>query len=119
MKLPGKKIKLLRHQKGWGQKDAANRLQLSTPAFSKIETGITDVNLSRLEQIASLFDISLVELLTDDEQVQTNESKLEPSRKRLNELETQIILLRNKVIGLYEEIQRANNEADALSSIEV
>ena len=119
MKLPGKKIKLLRHQRGWGQREAANRLQISTPAYSKIETGITDVNLSRLEQIASLFDISLVELLTDEDQVLTNKSKLEPTRKRLKELETQIIVLQNKMIDLYEEIQRVNNEADALTSIEV
>ena len=52
----GKKIRLLRHQKGWSQEDVAKRLDISIPAFSKIETGITDVNLSRLNQIAKLFN---------------------------------------------------------------
>jgi len=36
----GKKIRLLRHQKGWSQEDVAKRLDISIPAFSKIETGI-------------------------------------------------------------------------------
>ena len=59
----GKKIRLLRHQQGWSQDDVAKKLGISIPAFSKIETGISDINLSRLEQIASLFGFSLVELL--------------------------------------------------------
>ena len=64
MKTLGKKIRLLRHQKGWSQEDVSKRLDISIPAFSKIETGITDVNLSRLEQIATLFEMTVVQLLT-------------------------------------------------------
>jgi transcriptional regulator with XRE-family HTH domain len=47
----GRKIKLMRQQNGWSQGDVAKRLDISVPAFSKIETGVTDINLSRLEQI--------------------------------------------------------------------
>ncbi len=64
MKALGKKIRLLRHQKGWSQEDVAKKLDISIPAFSKIETGITDINLSRLEQISNLFEMSVVQLLT-------------------------------------------------------
>ena len=60
MKTLGKKIRLLRHQRSWSQEDVAKQLDISIPAFSKIETGITDVNLSRLEQIATLFGMSKV-----------------------------------------------------------
>jgi transcriptional regulator with XRE-family HTH domain len=59
----GQNIRKLRHQKEWSQEDIAKRLDISIPAFSKIETGVTDINLSRLEQIAAVFDISAVELL--------------------------------------------------------
>ena len=52
MQTLGKKIRLLRHQKSWSQEDVAKQLGISIPAFSKIETGITDINLSRLEQIS-------------------------------------------------------------------
>ena len=47
MKTLGKKIRLLRHQKGWSQEDVAKRLDISIPAFSKIETGITDWKFAR------------------------------------------------------------------------
>lgn len=33
----GKAIRLLRHQKDWSQRDVAKRLDISIPAFSKIE----------------------------------------------------------------------------------
>lgn len=107
MKLLGKKIRLLRHQKGWSQEDVAKQLDISIPAFSKIETGITDINLSRLEQISALFDMSIVQLLTynDPEQEVKYASDLELLTKKLQEREADVIELQKKVIVLYEEIR--------------
>ncbi|WP_207427497.1 helix-turn-helix domain-containing protein [Pedobacter sp. SYSU D00535] len=109
MKTLGKKIRLLRHQKGWSQEDVAKRLDISIPAFSKIETGITDINLSRLEQIAKLFDMTVVQLLTfnDTEQQEKYISELEIITKRLQERETEVIELQKKIIELFEEIRRS------------
>ena len=59
-------FRTLRHQRGWSQEDIANRLGISIPAFSKIETGVTDINLSRLEQIANIYDVNVVNLLALD-----------------------------------------------------
>lgn len=111
MKLLGKKIRLLRHQKGWSQEDVAKQLDISIPAFSKIETGITDVNLSRLEQISALFDMSIVQLLTynDPEQEIKNASELEIVTKQLHERGLEVIELQKKVIELYEEIRSVKN----------
>ena len=108
MKALGKKIRLLRHQKGWSQEDVAKKLDISIPAFSKIETGITDINLSRLEQIAVLFDMTVVQLLTfnDSEQQEKYVSELETITKRLQERETEVIELQKKIIDLFEEIRR-------------
>ncbi|WP_374163500.1 helix-turn-helix domain-containing protein [Arcticibacter sp. MXS-1] len=109
MKTLGKKIRLLRHQKGWSQEDVARRLDISIPAFSKIETGITDINLSRLEQIAKLFDMTVVQLLTfnDTEQQEKYISELESISKRLQERETEVIQLQKKIIDLFEELRRS------------
>ncbi|QQL48373.1 helix-turn-helix domain-containing protein [Mucilaginibacter ginkgonis] len=108
MKTLGKKIRLLRHQKGWSQEDVAKRLDISIPAFSKIETGITDINLSRLEQIADLFEMSVVQLLTfndaEGELKYTNE--LESVNKKLMDRETEVIDLQKKVIELFEELRQ-------------
>ncbi len=107
MKTLGKKIRLLRHQKGWSQEDVAKRLDISIPAFSKIETGITDVNLSRLEQISTLFEMSVVQLLTfnDTEQQEKYNSDLEVLTKKVQDRETEVIELQKKVIELYEELR--------------
>ncbi|HXH99338.1 MAG TPA: helix-turn-helix transcriptional regulator [Sphingobacteriaceae bacterium] len=107
MKTLGKKIRLLRHQKGWSQEDVAKRLDISIPAFSKIETGITDINLSRLEQISTLFEMTVVQLLTfnDTEQQEKYTSELEVLTKRLQERGTEVIDLQKKVIELYEELR--------------
>ena len=107
MKTLGKKIRLLRHQKGWSQEDVAKRLDISIPAFSKIETGITDINLSRLEQISTLFDMSVVQLLTftDAEQDQKFVNELDVVNKKLTDRQTEIIDLQKKVIELFEELR--------------
>lgn len=104
----GKKIRLLRHQKGWSQEDVAKRLDISIPAFSKIETGITDVNLSRLNQISKLFGLSLVQLLStsdveDEKQVADELSDL---HRKLQARETDVIDLQKKVIDLYEQLHK-------------
>jgi len=108
MKTLGKKIRLLRHQKGWSQEDVAKRLDISIPAFSKIETGITDINLSRLEQISKLFDMTVVQLLTynDTEQQEKYISELETMTKKLQEREAEVIDLQKKIISLFEELRR-------------
>ena len=107
MKTLGKKIRLLRHQKGWSQEDVAKRLDISIPAFSKIETGITDINLSRLEQISNLFEMTVVQLLTfnEAEQDQKFQNELEMVNKKLMDRETEVIDLQKKVIKLFEELR--------------
>src|SRR5690606_10044786 len=104
----GKKIRLLRHQKGWSQEDVAKRLDISIPAFSKIETGITDVNLSRLDQISRLFGLTVVQLLAsgDSEEEKRTESALTNAHKRLQERDAEVIELQKKVIELYEQLHK-------------
>lgn len=108
MRTLGKRIRLLRHQNGWSQEDVAKRLEISIPAFSKIETGITDVSLSRIEQIAKLFDLSAVELLTfvDSEEQKEYNDQLLVAHKKLQEREAEVIKLQKKIIDLYEESRK-------------
>jgi transcriptional regulator with XRE-family HTH domain len=108
----GKSIRILRHQHGWSQEDIANRLGISIPAFSKIETGVTDVNLSRLEQIANIYEVSVVQLLTvDNEQAEVAPSHLNLIQKKLSDRENEIATLQRKVIELYEELRNKGSMA--------
>ncbi|MGF7081663.1 helix-turn-helix domain-containing protein [Mucilaginibacter sp. UYCu711] len=104
----GKNIRTFRHQRGWSQEDVANRLGISIPAFSKIETGVTDINLSRLEQIANIYEVDVVQILVIDvEEVEQTPSNLSIVQKRLLEREAEIVNLQRKVILLYEELRNA------------
>ncbi|MDB4927433.1 helix-turn-helix domain-containing protein [Mucilaginibacter sp.] len=104
----GKNIRTFRHQHGWSQEDVAKRLGISIPAFSKIETGVTDINLSRLEQIADIYEIDVVQILSIDAEVEERQpSNLSIIQKRLNDREAEIVNLQRKVILLYEELHNA------------
>ena len=107
MKELGKKIRQLRYQRNWSQEDVAKRLKISIPAFSKIETGITDVNISRLEEIAKIFDMGLVQLLTfnDPEEQKRYDSELVELSLKLHEREIELIEMQKKIIKLYEELR--------------
>ncbi|RFZ86090.1 XRE family transcriptional regulator [Mucilaginibacter terrenus] len=109
-KSAGKNIRTLRHERGWSQEDVANRLGISIPAFSKIETGVTDINLSRLEQIANIFEVSVVNLLSLEyvEEPTTQDHSLTLVQKKLFDRETEITSLQRKVILLYEELLSKN-----------
>lgn len=106
----GKNIRAFRHQHGWSQEDVANRLGISIPAFSKIETGVTDINLSRLEQIANIYEIDVVQLLAmEAEEVEQQPSNLSIMQKRLVDREAEIVNLQRKVILLYEELRNSKS----------
>jgi len=68
------KIRFLRQAKGWTQEEVADKLKMSQNGYGSIERGETDVNLSRLEQIAELFEIKLSELLGLDEKAVFNQN---------------------------------------------
>jgi len=95
-------LKQLRHQNGWNQEDVATQLDISIPAYSKIESGITDINLSRLEQIAKLYNVSVVQLLTGNSNTDLNE--VERLKSLLIKRDQEVIDLQKKVIDLYKRL---------------
>ena len=65
----GNKIRSLRTLKGLSQENMAEMLGISAAAFSKIERGETDVNISRLHQIAHSLKVSIADLLNFGEKI--------------------------------------------------
>lgn len=68
------KIRQLRESRQWTQEEMAERLSMSKNGYAKIERGDTRSNLGRLEQIAEVFGIDIMELLSygEDAQFQFN-----------------------------------------------
>jgi transcriptional regulator with XRE-family HTH domain len=58
------KIRFIRMEKGWSQEVMAEKLNMAIATYSNIERGITDIQSSRLEQIAHVFNMELLELLS-------------------------------------------------------
>ena len=52
------KIKLVRSSKGISRKEVADALHLSLQAYGKLERGITEVSVERLQHIADVLGIS-------------------------------------------------------------
>lgn len=67
LKKIGKNIKEIRKVKKKEVKDAARGLGISVQAYGKIENGGTDLNISRLFEIAKFFDVSFTQVLKVNE----------------------------------------------------
>jgi len=104
----GKNIRMLRHKNGWNQGEVAKRLNISIPAFSKIETGFTDINISRLHQIAGLFNVSIIEILAKegDAPIPEKVDELNDLKEKLLVREQDLLSLQKKLIELYEEVRK-------------
>lgn len=61
------KLRFMRQIKKWSQEEAAYRLNISPSAYGSLERGETRFSLSRLEKIAEVFEIDLMELIDPDE----------------------------------------------------
>lgn len=60
------KIRKLREAKAWSQEQMAEKLNMSLNGYAKIERGESKIYLEKLEQIAQVFDIDVVELMQSD-----------------------------------------------------
>ena len=99
MKTLGDKIRYFRNVKGWSQEEMADKLNLSLPAYSKIERNITDVGFKRLTQISKVYGITVVDLLS----VSSKPSEQTDLKKALIEKDKEINKLQKKIIELLEK----------------
>ena len=60
------KIRKFREAKDWSQEQMAEKLNMSLNGYAKIERGESKIYLDKLEQIAQVFDINVIELMQSD-----------------------------------------------------
>lgn len=103
MKTLGEKFRILRQKKGVNQKAMADLLEISIPAYSKLETGITDPNFSRINQIAQVHELTLRQFLdVGEEGASEQEQVVTQLKEKINQLENSVIRLQSKLIDLYD-----------------
>jgi transcriptional regulator with XRE-family HTH domain len=108
-------IKKIRQEQGLSQSRLAAMLDVSIPTISKIENGFTDINLSRIYQIAQAYQISVVQLLEGDSTRHEEKRMAFDLRKieqKVAKRNAEISNLRRKIIELNEELYniRKKNE---------
>jgi len=67
LKKIGRNIREIRKAKNKEVKDAASGLGISAQAYGRIENGCTDLNISRLFEIATFFDVGFTQVLKVNE----------------------------------------------------
>ncbi len=67
MKKVNETIRNLREKNNWSQEDMASKLSMSTNGYAKLERGETRLYLNKLERIAEVFDIDVLELITPND----------------------------------------------------
>lgn len=104
------KLTLLRHDRGYRQEDVARLMGISIPAYSKMEKGITDLNYSRIEQLAALYGLTSVQLIDPghDPLKKDEALLLKTIQGRLAKKEREISEMQSKMIALYEELSRGS-----------
>ncbi len=112
---PGAKIKQIRELKNFSQDFLAGELGLSTRAYSKIESGETQLTINRLNQVADLLDIDPFELLGFDEKQVFNNCKQEGNiginhitipEKLIDQYERQITHLQEEITFLRDLMKK-------------
>lgn len=73
------RIRKLRESKDYSQENMAGELGISTSAYSKIERGVTDTSVSRLDAIAKILDVDVIYFFQEQQII----SKVEESRQPL------------------------------------
>lgn len=107
----GDQIKKLRLAKRWGQAFVAELLNISIPAYSKIENDITNLSVTRVRQLAEVFHVP-VEALMEGDAVFEHELIKKGLEIRLEEQHAVILALNTKIIALYEELHQVEMEAN-------
>lgn len=107
---PEVKLKQLRELKNYTQEYVATQLGLTTRAYSKIESGETQLTINRLNEISTILGIDPMEALGFDHQnifnnctqegnigvnhIKIPDKLLEQYEKRIHQLESEVMFLR-------------------------
>lgn len=112
IKNPHIKIKQIRELKNYTQEYIADRLDLSIRAYSKIESGETQLTINRLNEISGILEVDPIELLGFDHQQVFNNCQQEGN------IGINYIQMSDKLIEQYEKtIKSLENHIQLLNSL--
>lgn len=106
----GERIRKCRVNKGLSQDYVANQLNISTPAYSNIETDKTEITVSRLIKIAEIFEVSINVLLGTEREI-NNYTAIDASSNNILEAEMKQLKIQMKEMQtVIQEMQKKNSK---------
>jgi transcriptional regulator with XRE-family HTH domain len=109
MKLINKQLKHFRLLSGLSQEKVADELNLERVSYQKYENGKTDITITRLYELAKIFDVSVIELLGEKlpepdykscPNCNENKENLALAKKLIKKLESDVEILQKEISGI-------------------
>jgi len=88
----------------------ADELNLTVAAYSNIERGVSEINLTRLLDISTILGTTPTELIAEDLQVK------EPDIQYQTNINQQLLLMMKQLEMFQKQIETLQREVDALKS---
>lgn len=114
------KIRSIRENHLWSQEEMAEKMNMSLNGYAKIERGETKLHLDKLEQIAQIFDMDIVELISGNDKnifLINDNSQLSSNYYGNTEMNEENEKLKLIIAHKNELLVQKENEIDALKEV--
>lgn len=107
MNTVGLNLKKLRKDKRWSQSTVADKLKISIPAYSKMETGDSIMNITRMKELAEVFEVpaNIILCVEAGKYEVFNSSQIQELKNKISIIDQELIDLRIRAIELYDIIR--------------
>lgn len=100
---------MLRLSKNLSQQNMADELNLTVAAYSNIERGVSEINLTRLSDICRILGTTPVELIAEDDL-----HMKEPDMQYQNNVNQQLLLMMKQLELFQKQLETLQREIEAL-----
>lgn len=103
----GERLRFIRTQQGLSQQNVADELGITVAAYSNIERGVTNINITRLYEIAEILKTTPSKLLEDDTNHLSDNANIyfQGVSSQINFINQQVNILQQEVTALKNEMR--------------
>jgi transcriptional regulator with XRE-family HTH domain len=102
------KIRMLRLSKNFSQQNMADELNLTVAAYSNIERGVSEINMTRLADIARILGTTPVDLISEELHMK------EPDIQYQNNTNQQLLLMMKQLELFQRQLESLQREVEIL-----
>jgi transcriptional regulator with XRE-family HTH domain len=110
----GDRIRQLRVVRNLSQENIANELDISVAAYSNIERGVTEITVARLEQIAELFEVSILHFFSENTEAKELQPPFSPNSE-IKVLQSQMAEMQKLHEKLLQEFTKLKTQSSKKS----